>query len=390
MTDKLQLGAIEIETNKYVSPTEALKGKNYKCIECDKKVIIRKGTIRKAHFAHYVQTNICTYYDHPNESQIHKDAKMLMAKLLTDKKSIQFIWRCDYKQCNTESYSYEFQEMPSIIYKEDDEVKMEYRDKDGKWVADVAIVNKGEVRYIIEIKNTHATTTVRPEPWYEIDASELIKEINTEHTDDPLTDEDKLKEDYIYYLCCQRTDIMRYCYGSFCYKEYWVDKIPGYDTGLILNDCILCKNHEYQPVCDGDTGRFKKEDGKIRVCKYCLFEDTTKKRLRKLYAPPCHGSCFDQRGDGYVQIKCPDSCELITCAKCPEKHPEWLLLCKGGLCIDCDMDKYFTTFLDVSYARKEEAKAMGAKWDPIKRKWYIHSNAKNKAIVLAKFKEIKQ
>ena len=81
MTDKLQLGAIEIETNKYVSPTEALKGKNYKCIECDKKVIIRKGTIRKAHFAHYVQTNICTYYDHPNESQIHKDAKMLMAKL---------------------------------------------------------------------------------------------------------------------------------------------------------------------------------------------------------------------------------------------------------------------------------------------------------------------
>jgi len=323
-----------------------------------------------------------------SEIQIHKDAKMLMAKLLTDKKSIQFIWRCDYKQCNTESYSYEFQEMPSIIYKEDDEVKMEYRDKDGKWVADVAIVNNGEVRYIIEIKNTHATTTARQEPWYEVDASELIKEINTEHTDDPLTDEDKLK-DCIYYLCCQRTDIMRYCYGSFCFRECWVNKIPGYDTELKLNDCILCKNHEYQPVCDGDTGRFKKEDGKIRVCKYCLFEDTTKKRLRKLYAPPCHGSCFDQRGDGYVQIKCPDSCELITCAKCPEKHPEWLLLCKGGLCIDCDMDKYFTTFLDVPYARKEEAKAMGAKWNTIQRKWYIHSDAKNKAIVLSKFKEIK-
>ena len=119
-------------------------------------------------------------------------------------------------------------------------------------------------------------------------------------------------------------------------------------------------------------------------------EDTTKKKLRKLYAPPCHGSCFSQCDDGYTKTKCPDSCELITCAKCPEKHPEWLLLCKGGLCIGCDIDKYSTTFLDVSYARKEEAKAMGAKWNPIQRKWYIHSYAKNKAIVLAKFKEIKQ
>jgi len=70
MTDKLQLGAIDTETNKYVSPTKSLKGKNYKCIECDKKVILRKGTIRKVHFAHYAQTNVCNYYDHPNESQI--------------------------------------------------------------------------------------------------------------------------------------------------------------------------------------------------------------------------------------------------------------------------------------------------------------------------------
>lgn len=392
MTDKLQLGAIDTETNKYVSPTEALKGRNYKCIECDNKVVLRKGTIRKAHFAHYVQTNVCTYYDHPNESQIHKDAKMLMAKLLIDKKNIQFVWKCDYQPCyKTESNTYEFQEMPSIVYNEGDEVKLEHRDKENKWVADIAIINKDEVRYIIEIKATHATTTARPEPWYEVDASELIQEINeinTEHPDDPLIDEEKIKEDYIYYLCCQRTDILRYCYGSFCYKENWVDKIPGYDTKIIVNNCILCLKKEYEPVFNGCTGNFLNEE--IRVCRDCLFEDTTKKRLRKLYAPPCEGSCFSQSDDGYTKNKCPDGCELIKCAKCPEKHPEWLLLCKGGLCIGCDMDKYLTTFLDVSYARKEEAKEMGAKWDPIKRKWYIHSYAKNKAIVLAKFKEIKQ
>lgn len=393
MTDKLQMGAIDTETNQYVSPTEALKGKNYKCIECDKKVILRKGTVRKAHFAHYAQTNVCSYYDHPNESQIHKDAKMLMAKLLTDRKNIQFVWRCEYPPCyKTPSNIDEFQEMPTIVYKEGDEVKLEYRDKDNKWVADVAVVNEGEVRYIIEIKNTHATTTARPEPWYEVDATEFIQdinELNAEHPDEPEIDEYKLKEDYIYLISCVRTDIMRYCYGSFCYRESWVEKIPGYDEELIVNDCILCKTKEYQPVCDGSTGKFKKKNGEIRVCRNCLFDDTTNKRLRKLYAPPCHGNCFSQCEDGYTKTKCPDNCKLIACAKCPGKYPEWLLLCKGGLCIDCDMDKFFTTFLDVPYARKEEAKAMGAKWNPIQRKWYIHTDAKNKAIVLSKFKEIK-
>ena len=392
MTDKLQLGAIETETNQYVTPTEASKGKNYTCIECDKKVIIRKGTIRKAHFAHYAQTNICSYYDHPNESQIHKDAKMLMAKLLTDKKNIQFVWNCDYPKChNTPSNTYEFQEMPSIIYKEGDEVIMEYRSKDNKWVADIAIVNKGDVRYIIEIKNTHATTTARPEPWYEVDANEIIQqinELNSEHPDEPEIDEYKLQEDYIYYISCQRTDIVRYCYGSFCDRESWVDRLPGYDKELLINNCILCKTSEYEPVFDGGTGHFT--NGRIRVCRDCLFDDTTKKRLRKLYAPPCYGRCFNQHEGGYNQMKCPDNCKLIGCSKCSVKYPEWIIHIGNGVCIQCDISRMYITFLDVPYSRKDDAKALGAKWDPVKRKWFIHSDAKNKAIVLSKFKEIKQ
>jgi len=218
--------------------------------------------------------------------------------------------------------------------------------------------------------------SARPEPWYEVDATKFIQdinELNAEHPDEPDIDTDKKKDDYIYYIYCQRTDIMRYCYGSFCYKESWVDKIPGYDTELIANNCILCKTNEYEPVYDGSTDKFV--NGVIRVCKYCLFEDTTKKRLRKLYAPPCQGSCFSQCNDGnYSQdnrSKCPDNCKLVVCPKCSGKYPEWILLCKGEMCVRCDMDKYFTIFLDVPFARKEEAKAMGAKWNPIQRKWYI-------------------
>ena len=137
---RIPMGAIDFENN-YVSPSDALKGKTYKCIECNNRVILRKGDIRIHHFAHYTQTNTCNYYDHPNESQIHKDAKLLLAKLLINKKHIEFVWDCDFPYCRASSSCYAFSEVPSIKHKDGDEVILEYRDKDNKWVADVAVVN---------------------------------------------------------------------------------------------------------------------------------------------------------------------------------------------------------------------------------------------------------
>ena len=100
----LSLGALHIITNKYSLPTLALKTEKYKCVECGKNVILKKGHIKRAHFAHYAQTNTCNYYDHPNEAQIHKDAKLLMVKLLTEKALLQFCWDCDYCKDNPNSY----------------------------------------------------------------------------------------------------------------------------------------------------------------------------------------------------------------------------------------------------------------------------------------------
>jgi hypothetical protein len=276
MSINIHLGAIDILTNLYVPPMEAKKENNYKCVECENKVIIRKGNIRRAHFAHYAQTNICSYYDHPNESQIHKDAKLLMAKLLSEKKRIQFCYPCSYPPCyNTSSECNAFSEVPSIVYQDGDEVKLEYRDRDNKWVADVAIVNNGVVRYIIEIKHTHKTITHRPEPWFEVDATQFILDVNS-----PEHDEYR-DQDFIYLTSCQRTDIIRYCYGSFCYKERWVNKIPGYYDNAKDNSCLFCKSNQYFPTMDGCTGKF--QNGQIRVCINCLLEDTYKKRIRLLY-----------------------------------------------------------------------------------------------------------
>ena len=42
-----KLGAIQIDDNEYFLPYKADKNKNYKCIGCQQKVILKKGNIRK-------------------------------------------------------------------------------------------------------------------------------------------------------------------------------------------------------------------------------------------------------------------------------------------------------------------------------------------------------
>ncbi len=41
--------------------------------------------------------------------------------------------------------------------------------------------------------------------------------------------------------------------------------------------------------------------------------------------------------------------------------------------------------LNVPFARKEDAKQLGAKWDPMKKKWYIMNDNVNKDVLLAEF-----
>jgi hypothetical protein len=96
-----QLGAIQIDDNEYVLPYKADKNKNYKCIGCQQKVILKKGNIRKCHFAHNSQTQ-CSYYEHPNESELHKEAKYKLALWLKENKSIEFVWSC----CKNELHNY--------------------------------------------------------------------------------------------------------------------------------------------------------------------------------------------------------------------------------------------------------------------------------------------
>lgn len=267
--NKIPLGAFDIITNEYVAPKYATKDKNYKCIDCGSRLILRKGDIRVPHFAHYTQTSRCSYYEHPNESQLHKDAKFLMAQLLKQKRGIYF--QRDCVECNWDGY---FQGESSIVYKEGDDVVIEYRDNANKYVADVAVINNGEVRYIVEIKVSHETkSNVRPEPWYEVDAKDLINSVNRQEKE---IKEEELEDDTLWFHCIRKNIVFRCC-GSFCFKEQFVPLIPCYNKENKDNSCILCKSIDYKPMLTSAPTY------KLQVCIDCMYKEVYEKKLRAMF-----------------------------------------------------------------------------------------------------------
>lgn len=173
MTHVLSLGAINKLTGEYVYPKIANKKDEYICPECNKDLILCQGEIRVHHFRHKVDSiNPCHHYSNPTETQIHKDAKILLKNLLERKIPISFIRNCCCCKKNEEF------EIPEIT--EDSVIKLEYRfEYNGVKIADVAYLDDGDILCLFEICNTHKTFSEnRPEPWFEINAETLIKIAN--------------------------------------------------------------------------------------------------------------------------------------------------------------------------------------------------------------------
>ena len=216
----MNLGAIECETGKYVYSNIGEKNKKYKCPDCDKRLIFCKGPKKSPYFRHHTDSTIkCWYYDKPNESQIHKDAKLLIKRLIEDNTDLTL-----NRKCNGCDF-YETFTLPA--FERTSEIKLEYHyatssevnNSDSRKSADVAHVkrsfDKYELLYIIEICHTHKTTTIRPEPWFEIDASSLIYTVNNRTYDaieESLHNNNltlKCLRDYKCQLCIQKEEIQR-------------------------------------------------------------------------------------------------------------------------------------------------------------------------------------
>jgi hypothetical protein len=181
MSQKLiSLGAINKETNQYEYPSVASKEKRlYKCPDCDEDLILRRGKKLAPHFAHFAKKveRPCYYYHKPSESQIHKDAKQLLKTLLERKVFITIVRRCQECDMMIASDSYPDDETDEFT------VYTEYKFEHNKSIksADVALIyNKKSSSIIFEIYQTHRTAEKdRPEPWYEINAKDLIIQANT-------------------------------------------------------------------------------------------------------------------------------------------------------------------------------------------------------------------
>jgi len=182
MSYHFYMGAINKLTNNYEYPKIANKKNKYICPSCEQDVIFKKGKIKQPHFAHYKSGNPCYNYDKPSETQIHKDAKLLMKSLLDNKKNITINRICNY--CEQRNCMGSEEKCYNIYddYNEDTKAVIEYKFyyNNSNRSADIALIENDKIKYIFEICYKNKTKEEnRPEPWVEINAEYLINKINS-------------------------------------------------------------------------------------------------------------------------------------------------------------------------------------------------------------------
>jgi len=314
----LILGAINFDTKYYTHPSNATKNTKYICPDCNEQLIFKKGKIKIPHFSHKVKSQ-CSYYEHPNESQIHKDAKLKLALLLKNKTPIFIDWNCVSSFCKIINHFEENNYMcKKIKYDDNDKVIVEYKSDCGKYIADIAIINNDNVKYIFEIKHTHETkTNVRPQPWFEIQSLEII---NYEKNNTDLSK--------YYFDCCRMTGkrLCKQCKTFYKNKGYTNKEIKnlGYDEDF-RHLCLFCRN-EF-----ANTENYNSEYDRCMMCDVKLFSidrtnyENTKKMLKHKDVINCHD---------------------------------------------------FGTELNCSFKDKDIVKKYGAKWSKENKKWFVPINVK--------------
>lgn len=170
------LGAINTNTNNYICPQQAIRGDNYRCIECGQRVILRRGNERKAHWAHYNKDSNCDFYCNPTDSQIHKCAQLLLKSILEyqNQNQNQISLRI-YNECCECSKTVNEILIPNILPNVTIQIEHRFIFNETSKIADIMYLSNNNPMYIFEIFYTHKTNELdRPEPWFELNAENLI------------------------------------------------------------------------------------------------------------------------------------------------------------------------------------------------------------------------
>jgi len=166
---------------------EGIGRQEYTCLECEQKLILKKGDINKAHFAHEAQDKECSYYsknlaDAPgakikHAERIHQIAIQELKRLLEEDYNINPTRRCSaLKDCA--NYTTEVVELEhnhrKTVYKTEYPIIHEGR----KRIADLVRIDESELKYIFEILDCNRTNeNSRPTDceWFEFYADDIIK-----------------------------------------------------------------------------------------------------------------------------------------------------------------------------------------------------------------------
>jgi len=132
------------ELDRLCSPVEAEKGKPYRCPACKQPVILKKGQIKKPHFAHKADNN-CN-----QETIIHQTAKILIKRAVDEWKSGTGKAPVLERLCEICMFP-ATQPLPDKV----EGAILEQRLADGS-IADVALLTNGKPVVAVEIRVTHA------------------------------------------------------------------------------------------------------------------------------------------------------------------------------------------------------------------------------------------
>mgnify|MGYP000498265726 CR=1 FL=1 len=382
------LGAINKITGEYVYPTLANKMDEYICPCCSKSVFPRQGKVLSHHFAHKQSDNPCNYYNHPNESDIHKDAKMLLQLLLKDNN----IYISCIRTCISCKKDDEFS-IPNVDEKSIIKIEYSFDYNGSRKSADVAYIQEEDLVCIFEICNTHKTHSKnRPEPWFEIDAEELIEMVNNK------TRKNKLQ------IPCIRSEVCDDCierkrlFESGTKEDvkiksdfYEADSYPSYSKECMeIFISIICGDYSYKQWCDDRYDIVLCHTGEENFDKVFYDEDLIQdiknmhlyKYLQKLYIEKKHLEFYfyseNMTSDNMHNIitKITLICRQLFGIEADYYTPIVVFSQKQR---QYDIIREYTTNIDdtkyvyfkVPFNKKYYIKKFGGKWNNEEKLWFI-------------------
>jgi hypothetical protein len=322
---KLTLGAIDKVTGYYVLPCNADKKNKYICPDCSKDLIFKKGEVKAPHFAHYSEKEPCNYYNHPSESQIHKDAKLLLKSLLEKRKNIIIEKQC-YDGCNLTEYPIEYTETSKA------ELEHRFDFNNSKKSADVALLSMDKIKYIFEICHKHKTSPEnRPEPWFEFDATELVNNANT-----------NFKQDIIRIPCIRKNYL---CGNHKKVIDYFGNSEIGNLSENSENSESIKTEEQYSYKCHNDNCYNHLTINDYTDWYYCI---TCKPNFLCINYKLCRSTrvqylerCFSCNSDKSTYIFLENSNPCQKCGKLDDTKLLYPSYCGHYFCMDCSRERLF-------------------------------------------------